>query len=186
MTRVGFGQAALAAFCLAGLGSAPAVAQLAPPPTQTPAPAPAPGAAEAPQTPALVWTTRCTSEGRRLPLDCAMEQRAYITSTGQFIGSVTLRLPPDTQSPVMMITTPLGLSLAGGVVFNIDGGTPTTLPLQTCDNNGCYAGAPVSSEMLSAMSRGTTLNVTFKNLSQQDISLPMSLLGFTAAYQKIQ
>jgi invasion protein IalB len=186
MTRGGFGQAALAAVFLAG-GAATATAQLAPPAAApSPPPAPAPAAAETPQTPALVWTTRCTSEGRRLPLDCAMEQRAFITSTGQFIGSVTLRLPPDTQSPVMMITTPLGLSLAGGVVFNIDGGTPTTLPLQTCDNNGCYAGAPVSSELLAAMSRGTTLNVTFKNLSQQDISLPMSLIGFTAAYQKIQ
>lgn len=186
MTRVGFRRLTLAAICLASTGQAPAFAQSAPPPAPAPAPAPPPAAAETPQAPALVWTTRCTSEGRRLPFDCSMEQRAYITSTGQFIGSVTIRIPPDTQAPVMMITTPLGLSLAGGVVFDIDGGTPTTLPLQTCDNNGCYAGSPVSAELLSALSRGTTLNVTFKNLNQQDINLPMSLLGFTAAYQKIQ
>jgi invasion protein IalB len=115
-----------------------------------------------------------------------MEQRAFITSTGQFIGSVTIRIPPDTLQPVMMITMPLGLSLASGVVFNVDGGASTTLPIQTCDGNGCYAGSSVSSDLLSAMARGTTLNVTFKNLSLQDISLPMSLIGFTAAYQKIQ
>lgn len=184
MARNEASRLALAVVVLA-TGSWAALAQQTLAPTSPPAPA-APPAAETPPAPTLVWTTRCTSEGRRLPLDCAMEQRAYITTTGQFIGSVALRIPPDTQAPVLRVTTPLGLSLAGGVWFNVDGGTPISLPLQTCDANGCYAGSPVSPELLGTLSRGTTLNVTFKNLSEQDITLPMSLIGFTAAYQKIQ
>ena len=35
-----------------------------------------------------------------------------------------------------------------------------TLPLQTCDGGGCYAGNVVSPELLGALKQGTTLSIT--------------------------
>jgi invasion protein IalB len=132
------------------------------------------------------WISACQGTARTAELDCQMEQRAVISGSGQLVGSITVRVPAQTRKPVLMIRGPLGLSLAGGVTIDVDGAGGQVLPLQTCDNGGCYAGAPVSDEMLAAMFKGQIFNVTFQNLNQEPIKLPMSLAGFSATYGKIK
>lgn len=138
------------------------------------------------QAPAPSWLSTCQGPGRAAELECQMEQRAVISGSGQLIGSITIRVPSQTRKPVLMIRGPLGLSLAGGVTLDVDGAAPVSLPLQTCDAGGCYAGAPVSDELLAAMFKGQKLNVTFQNLNKEPIKLPMSLAGFSATYGKIK
>jgi len=132
------------------------------------------------------WLSTCQGPGRAAELECQMEQRAVISGSGQLIGSITIRVPSQTRKPVLMIRGPLGLSLADGVTIDVDGATPQALPLQTCDAGGCYAGAPITDELLNAMFKGQKLNVTFQNLSKEPIKLPMSLAGFSATYGKIK
>lgn len=132
------------------------------------------------------WISTCQGPGRAAELECQMEQRAVISGSGQLIGSITIRVPSQTRKPVLMIRGPLGLSLAGGVRVDVDDGAPLALPLQTCDAGGCYAGAPVSDDLLAAMFKGQKLNVTFENLSKEPIKLPMSLTGFSATYGRIK
>jgi len=132
------------------------------------------------------WLSTCQGPGRAAELECQMEQRAVISGSGQLIGSITIRVPSQTRKPVLMIRGPLGLSLAGGVTVDVDDASPLALPLQTCDAGGCYAGAPVSDELLAAMFKGQKLNVTFQNLNKEPIKLPMSLAGFSATYGKIK
>lgn len=146
------------------------------------APAPAP----ATQAPANNWASRCVAGARQGPLECSIEQRLVMQNTGQLVAAVTIRLPTDSTAPVMMIQTPLGLLLPPGVRIDIDGGAAQTLPLQTCDNSGCYAGNPVSDEMLNAMAGGSKLNLTFQNLNKQDVTVSATLVGFTAAFQRIR
>jgi invasion protein IalB len=126
------------------------------------------------------WISSCQGPAREAPLECQMEQRAVMSGSGQLIGSVTVRVPSQTRKPVLMIRGPLGLSLAAGVVLDVDGGGSETLALQTCDASGCFAGAPLSDAMLVAMEKGKTLNVAFQNLNRETIRLPMSLVGFAS------
>jgi invasion protein IalB len=114
-----------------------------------------------------------------------MEQRVVMSNTGQLLAGVTIRMPADSQTPVLMIRTPFGLNLPAGLKLAIDDRPVATLPLQTCDGGGCYAGEVVSAELLEALKRGTTLSVTFQDTTQRDIAVPVSLNGFTAAYDKI-
>lgn len=132
------------------------------------------------------WISTCQGPGRAAELECQMEQRAVISGSGQLVGSITIRVPSQTRKPVLMIRGPLGLSLASGVTIDVDGAGTLTLPLQTCDAGGCYAGAPISDELLGAMFKGQTFNVTFLNLNKEPIKLPMSLAGFSATYGKIK
>jgi len=132
------------------------------------------------------WISACQGPSRADALECQMEQRAVLSGSGQLVGSVTVRVPSQTRKPVLMIRGPLGLSLAGGVGIDVDGAAAETLPLQTCDAGGCYAGAPISDALLDAMFKGKTLNVTFQNLNKEPIKLPMSLTGFSATYGKIK
>lgn len=132
------------------------------------------------------WGARCTSAGREAKADCQMEQRVVISNTGQLLAAITIRVPIDSEAPVMMIQTPLGLHLPAGVKLDIDSAPVDTLPLQTCDGAGCYAALVVSPALVESLKRGTTLNVTFQDSTQRNIPVPVSLNGFTAAYENIQ
>lgn len=132
------------------------------------------------------WGARCASDGRTTTPDCVIEQRVVLSNNGQLLAAVTVRLPPDSPTPVMMIQTPFGLNLLAGLKLAIDDTPVETLQLQTCDGGGCYAGKVVSPELLGALKQGTTLSITFQDAAQRDIAVPVSLNGFTAAYEKIQ
>jgi invasion protein IalB len=89
---------ALAAFAMVGLtnGVVPVAAQ-------TDA---ADGAAQQPRE---LWSVQCSTGARDAPVDCAIEQRAVVSESGQLLTLFTIRVPADTRKPVMMIQTPLGL-----------------------------------------------------------------------------
>lgn len=143
-------------------------------------------AAPATPPPPAPWGARCASAARTTAPDCVIEQRVVLSNSGQLLAAVTIRLPPDSQTPVMMIQTPFGLNLPAGLKLAVDEKPFETLPLQTCDGGGCYAGNVVSPELLNALKQGTTLSITFQDPNQRDIAVPVSLNGFTAAYEKIQ
>ena len=81
---------------------------------------------------------------------------------------------------------PLGLNLQVGAKFQVDEGKSTDLPIQTCENRGCYAGAAISPEVLAALKSGKELKLSFQNLAKETITVPMPLTDFAAAYDKIK
>lgn len=132
-----------------------------------------------------LWASSCASDGRSAALDCSVEQRAVVTQTGQLVTLVRVRVPADTKKPVMMVQVPLGLFLPAGVTIDVDGKNSQKLELQTCDQTGCYAGSPVSPELLAMLSSGQKLNVGFQPLNKQPIKIQMGLTGFRTAFLKI-
>jgi len=181
-------------FALAAFACAPASAQAprkaaptAPAPAHTPAPAAAPSPAEqAAQPPAPGWISRCSSASREAPLECAVEETAVLTKTGQLIVLVNIRVAGDTRQPVALVQLPLGLNLPVGAKLQVDEGKVVDLQIQTCENRGCYANTPVSPELLAAMKSGKQLKVVFQNLNKEVITIPMPLADFAAAYEKIK
>ncbi|SDR61825.1 Invasion protein IalB, involved in pathogenesis [Rhizobiales bacterium GAS113] len=201
--------AAAAAIGLAGAGLAvPVAAQAqvkpakpaAPAPKPTTAQAPLPAAAPAPPAAGAApaagdaaaapaqpeWVARCASDGRRGTLECALEQNVFLSKTGQLIAAVSLRVPADTRQPSLAVQVPLGLFLPAGVSLQVDENKAVPLALQTCDAKGCYAATPVSPEMLGTLKAGKKLQITFQNLSKENITVPLQLANFAQAYQKIE
>jgi invasion protein IalB len=159
----------------------------APHAAQTTATPPAEAApAAAPASPPPVWAVRCTSVSREAPLECAMEQTAVLTKTGQLIVLVNIRVPSDTRVPVAMVQLPLGLNLPGGAKLQIDDGKTADLQIQTCENRGCYAGTPITPDVLAALKTGKELRLSFQNLGKETITIPMPLTDFATAYEKIK
>jgi invasion protein IalB len=149
----------------------------------TPAPAPSAQADSAPATTAQSgWNARCGSNSRDAPLECAIEQNAVLAKTGQVIVVVNIRIAPDTRAPV----APLGLNLPGGAKVQVDEGKAVDLLIQTCEQRGCYANAPITPELLAAMRSGKQFKVSFQTLAKETITMPMSLADFAAAYDKIK
>jgi len=136
--------------------------------------------------PSAGWAARCSSVGRAAPLECAIEQSAVLAKTGQLIILFNIRVPGDTRAPIALVQLPLGLNLGLGAKLQIDGGKTFDLPIQTCENRGCYASTPISTDLLAAMKSGTQLKVSFQNMTKETITIPMQLNDFASAYDRIK
>ena len=152
------------------------MAQAAPAPTSENANTPAPPG----------WVARCSSASRGAPLECAIEQSAVLTKTGQLIVLVNVRVPAETRVPVALVQLPLGLNLPAGAKFQVDDGKTSDLQIQTCEARGCYANLQISPDVLAALKSGKVLKVSFQNMAKETISIPMPLADFAAAYEKIK
>lgn len=161
---------ALAAALLLSTGAA--YAQLsakknaAPAPAAQPAPAPTQPQADGAQQ--AGWVVRCTSVSRDAPLECAMEQNAVLTKTGQTIVLINIRIAPDTRTPVALLQLPLGLNLPIGAKLQIDDGKTVDLQIQTCENRGCYASTPIAADLLAALRSGKQLKGLLPEHGQGD------------------
>lgn len=153
-----------------------------------PAPAAAPAASQgdAASSNNTGWVARCTSASRDAPLECAMEQTAVLTKTGQLIVLVNIRVPGDTRTPVALIQLPLGLNLPIGAKLQVDDGKAVDVPIQTCEARGCYINAPIAADVLTQLKSGKQLKVSFQNLAKETISIPMPLADFATVYDKIK
>jgi invasion protein IalB len=156
-------------------------------PAAQPAPAPT-QQAQADGAPAQQagWIARCTSPSRDAPLECAIEQNAVLTKTGQTIVLINIRIPTDTRTPVALLQLPLGLNLPVGAKLQVDEGKAVDLQIQTCENRGCYASTPIAPDLLAALRSGKQLKVSFQNMAKETIAIPMPLNDFAAAYDKIK
>ena len=188
-----FASVAFAAFFT--LASAVSQAQQAPkakspPPARTtqatPTPTPQAEAAPANNPAPPGWIARCNSVSRDAPLECAVEQTAVLTKTGQLIVLINIRVAADTRTPIALVQLPLGLNLPAGARLQVDDGKVTDLQIQTCEQRGCYANTPIAADMLAAMKSGKQLKVSFQNLGKEVITIPMPLAEFAAAYDKIK
>ena len=150
----------------------------------TPAPTAASEGANASAPPG--WVARCNSASRGAPLECAIEQSAVLTKTGQLIVLINIRVASDTRTPIAVVQLPLGLNLPAGARLQVDDGKTSDLQIQTCEQRGCYANTPIAADMLAAMKSGKQLKVSFQNLGKEVISIPMPLADFAAAYEKIK
>jgi invasion protein IalB len=177
-----------------GDGLARAATLLPPVPSQqlsqaAKAPAPAdepqqPSGAKGPAGPG--WISRCVSESRKSPAECSAEETLAMASTGQAVASVIVRMRSDPREPMIIVRIPVGLYLPGGVNVQIDDGKSQSIPLQTCDVQGCYAESSLSSSSVSALKTGKRLSISFQNMSKNNVVLPFPLDNFADAFQKIQ
>ena len=138
------------------------------------------------QTPVSGWRASCAAADRTAPLDCALEQRAFVAQSGQLLVAVTLRVDGAERKPALMIQTPIGLFLPAGVTMRVDDGQPESLVVQTCDAAGCYAGTALGDTLLARMAGGRQLSVGFQDLAKRDVSVSMPLDGFAKGWKKIR
>jgi invasion protein IalB len=161
--------------------AAPHAAQAAPGAATPPAAEAAPAAAPPPG-----WAARCTSASREAPLECAIEQTAVMSKTGQLVVLVNIRVPSDTHAPVLLLQLPLGLNLPAGAKVQVDDRKVTDLQIQTCESRGCYASTPVAADLLAALKSGKQMKVAFQTMNKETVTIPMPLGDFAAAYDKIK
>ena len=148
-----------------------------------PAPTSPPPAEAKPNEAPPAWRVQCDGAGQAL--DCRLSQTLVVQQTGQRLLAVVVRRPSKAELPALMINLPHGLFLPAGVTLQLDTAKPETLPVQTCDAQGCYAGTTVTTDMLAALQKSQQLSVVVQDLKKQPITVTITMAGFAAAYQQL-
>jgi invasion protein IalB len=129
-----------------------------------------------------------SENGRRI-MEIAISFVAVAPSKNEGIAGV--KVAPESVSASnarqarAVIVTPLGIDLRKGVNFNVDKNFRHAMNVRYCVEEGCFAYLTLPRNKLEQMSSGFEGQVTFTMMDGQEISLPVSMKGLTAALQAI-
>ena len=131
------------------------------------------------------WAVHCQSNQENLP-DCRMFQRLVLNDSDQLAVQL-LVLPPTKVSAAaqLVLLLPLGLYLPGGVSISVDGGKSHQPVIERCFTQGCTARSTLVEQFLNALKKGSEAEIVIQEEPDQDVTLPVSLTGFTAAYRAL-
>lgn len=158
------------------------------------APAPEAPAAEAPAAPAAdaaAAATPATAAQQNWLKVCdplpdgqqACIMRQVVLANGQFLGSFLLRDDPGQESRLLAVAAvPLGVLLPFGLTWQIDGAKPIRVPYMLCDPTSCATQLVINEQYVNSLKKGGTLKLTAKNRQNEDLTIEITLAGFTAAY----
>ena len=137
---------------------------------------------------ANAWVVNCSSGTTGTNLQCQVSQNLTESKTGQRVLTVTIRRQTGEAegSLAMLLALPHGLFLPAGATYQIDSGPKVTVAIQTSDQNGAYAAAPLTPELLTGMKAGTNLNIGMESVTRKPVTIPLTLAGFTAAIDKLE
>ena len=141
-----------------------------------------PSAVRAQDAAPAAWRVECTGDGKAL--ECRALQQIIDRDDKRLLALLTVRLPPDSKTPVMMLQLPLGLNLSEPVQFKVDNGAIEKQPIQTCTTTGCFVGMQLNDKFLASMRGGTLLKIALQDSNKQPIALDVPLLGFSLALDK--
>ncbi len=131
------------------------------------------------------WTARCEKleDGRTT---CYVFQNLVLKKDNQRLMHVAVGYMTNDDQAVAFFTLPLGVSLPGGLSLTVDDGKPVRLRYERCDANGCLAPLALSEELIRAFKGGRWARVAFFDATRREISVPVSLLGFTAGFDSLR
>lgn len=142
---------------------------------------------DAQQKPAPLWSIQCVSTSRQRRPTCSMSQRIVVAETGRQLARLTLAT--DAKNPstaTFALQLPLGISVEEGVEIAVDDNPAKALRIQACEATGCFVSMELTAQFADELRKGTRLVARVKNLQNNEITIPFSLIGFTLAYRDIE
>lgn len=132
------------------------------------------------------WSKICAA-GENDERVCQIVQSANQNDTGRLVFQTAVGYVSDNERPIMYLTAPLGIFLPRGIsVFVDDAEEGLTATVQRCDANGCLAVLALEDTFVTQLKRGAEAKLVFAANAQQNVSLPMSLTGFTRAFDSLE
>ncbi len=131
------------------------------------------------------WTTVCETLPKTKKKICNIFQNVT-NDKGTVVMQIAIGYPPNKKEAQALITLPLGVLLQPGIEFK--GGTAKAfrIPFGVCIKSGCVAIAKLDSKIIKGMKAGTKGSVKFAAAQKKIIAIPISLNGFTAAFNSLK
>jgi invasion protein IalB len=170
----------------------PALAQDAPATPAAPAapatpaapaePAPAATTPAQPQVPEAVkaWAKFCDKQQDGHTV-CIVRKLSFHDTS--IIASFVLRIDQAKGVPMLAVAAvPVGVLLKPGLRWQVDGGKAQTLPYWRCTPQTCESEQLASPAFINQLRKGNKLTLIAKDVNNKDLSVDISLIGFSAAY----
>ncbi len=137
--------------------------------------------------PVASWIVNCNPTRDGSSMICQMSQTFNEAKSKKRIMAISIRPQPADKSkrPLMVLALPHGLHFPSGANFKVDDQPAVPIELQTSDPNGVYSATPLGPKTIAAMKRGNVITVTMFAAANKPLAIPVSLVGFTAAFNKI-
>ena len=129
------------------------------------------------------WTVNCTQEADQR--QCAMSQSLNLQNQSGLLLRVELQRNAEGAASGIVIV-PFGLDITKGISLSIDGGPRWNLPMRTCQNFGCVVPLTLGPGIVDQMKQSNTVQISLYTLDGgQTLEVPVSLVGFTAAFDAL-
>ena len=127
------------------------------------------------------WFKTCNeADGNKV---CNVQYRVVTKEANQLITSLNLiEVSGNIKRKVFRVIVPTGRSLPSGVQVQVDGKRSVVIPYTYCRPTVCAAEAALSDELVKVFKAGGRLDVTSLNFQSKPNTVPVTLQGFTAAY----
>lgn len=135
------------------------------------------------------WTLRCVKTDNETD-PCEMFQ-VLKDQDGNAVAEMALNKFPENDGPAVaggVLISPLETLLTKQVTIVLGDGQGRRYPYSVCTNQGCISRLGLTADDIAAYKAGNEAQVIIYPFAAPDIPviLPMSLAGFTAAYDKMQ
>lgn len=126
------------------------------------------------------WFKVCTKQADN---DVCNVQNVRTAANGQLLTAVNLiQITGKTNRAIFQVAVPTGRVIPPGVGLQIDGGQAAKIDYSICLPDRCIAEAPLTEELVASLKAGGEMTLTTVNFQQQPNPIPVSLNGFTAAF----
>ena len=133
------------------------------------------------------WRVRCAEDPPNVAAGgCFIFQSVVSNETKQPVMQIAIGFLPEGDAPAVVITLPLGIRVAPGVLLQIDENEAVKLPFERCLPEGCKVQFRLDQQNMAAFKAGVAGKLAFQNGAGRNVTLPFSLKGFTAAIASIQ
>ncbi|MEM8798048.1 MAG: invasion associated locus B family protein [Pseudomonadota bacterium] len=110
---------------------------------------------------------------------CAAQISLREAQRNQQVLRVQIQTDPRNDRNLMVLQMPLGLFLPAGAELLLDDRRLQTLPIQTCNQQGCFATKPLSEDEQNLYVIGETLSVVVQDLRRRRVQLQVPLAGLS-------
>lgn len=135
------------------------------------------------QTAETGWQVICRATAQdRSKLGCSMIYETY--SANDRIRLSSVEVVKTEKSRVMILSTPVGVSLKEGIEVQVDGVKLSQATYSHCQNNGCFGSLDLTDAITNTLRKGKSMSLTFADLQGSKIRSEISLQGFVSAWIK--
>jgi len=128
------------------------------------------------------WTKVCGKD-ERTKAEVCYTTRDFVTEKGQRIFAVAVYDAKDKGAQkTLRVLTPLGFLVPPGVRITVDKGKPVAGRYATCLAHGCFAEAAVKDDFVTALKKGTAMNVSARNQAGVVVTFAVPMEGFSKAF----
>ncbi|MCI4660741.1 MAG: invasion associated locus B family protein [Neomegalonema sp.] len=134
------------------------------------------------------WEVRCTEGSGKCYIQQIWNNAEGTPAVAIRISKLATPISSGNATIVAMgsVITPLGVFLPNGLGLKVDSDTPQVAPFVRCFRLGCVAEPPISDTLIEKFKAGSTATFLVRgNTSEPPIEAPLSLSGFTAAFDAL-